>query len=82
MRPVHIIGLVLLAVLCALVWLAYDQITVIRGTVFWEFRYLLLGVVVFVVLSLVQWLWGKLADKAPPEEAPNEAAEEAKEETG
>lgn len=64
MARAHIIGLVLFAVLCVLVWLGYDQITVLRGTTFWEFRYLVLGVVVFLVLSLVQWLWGKIADRA------------------
>ena len=63
MKPVHIVGLVLFAILCVLVWLAYDQVTVLRGTVYWEFRYLILGVVVFLVLSLVQWIWGKVADR-------------------
>lgn len=68
MKPVHIFGLVLFAVLCVLVWLAYDQVTVLRGTMYWEFRYLILGVVVFLVLSLVQWIWGKVADRKPAAE--------------
>lgn len=68
MKPVHIVGLVLFAILCVLVWLAYDQVTVLRGTVYWEFRYLILGVVVFLVLSLVQWIWGKVADRKPSAE--------------
>ena len=68
MKPVHIVGLVLFAILCVLVWLAYDQVTVLRGTVYWEFRYLILGVVVFLVLSLVQWIWGKVADRNPSAE--------------
>lgn len=68
MKPVHIVGLVLFAILCVLVWLAYDQVTVLRGTVYWEFRYLILGVVVFLVLSLVQWVWGKVADRKPSAE--------------
>lgn len=72
MKPVHIVGLALFAVLCVLVWLAYDQVTVLRGTMYWEFRYLILGVVVFLVLSLVQWVWGKLADRKTPAE-PKEA---------
>ena len=69
MRIAHIIGLVLFAVLCVLVWLAYDQVTMLRGTVYWEFRYLILGVVVFLVLSVVQWVWGKIADRKPPADA-------------
>ena len=68
MKPVHIVGLVLFAILCVLVWLAYDQVTVLRGTMYWEFRYLILGVVVFLVLSLVQWIWGKIADRKPSAE--------------
>ncbi len=68
MKPVHIVGLVLFAILCVLVWLAYDQVTVLRGTVYWEFRYLILGVVVFLALSLVQWIWGKVADRKPSAE--------------
>lgn len=68
MKPVHIVGLVLFAILCVLVWLAYDQVTVLRGTMYWEFRYLILGVVVFLVLSLVQWIWGKVADRKPSAE--------------
>ncbi|MEO1223866.1 MAG: hypothetical protein AAFX92_06540 [Pseudomonadota bacterium] len=76
MKPVHIVGLVLFAILCVLVWLAYDQVTVLRGTMYWEFRYLILGVVVFLVLSLVQWVWGKVADRKPTAETDEANAEQ------
>ena len=76
MRTVHIVGLVLFAALCVLVWLAYDQVTVLRGTLYWEFRYLILGVVIFLVLSIVQWAWGKIADRKPPAETNEVSAEQ------
>lgn len=59
----RIIGLVLFAGLCVLAWYAYDQITVLRRSIFWEFRYLVLGIVVFLALSIVQWVWGKVNDR-------------------
>lgn len=77
MRPARIIGLVLFAILCVLVWFAYDQMTVLRGTAYWEFRYLILGVVVFLALSLVQWVWGKIADRRSPAETKATDTEQA-----
>jgi hypothetical protein len=66
----RIIGLVLFAVLCVLIWQAYENIGEVRRHVriLWEFRYLVLGVVVFLGLSIVQWVWGKISDRlATPE---------------
>ncbi|MEQ9811526.1 MAG: hypothetical protein RLO50_02010 [Azospirillaceae bacterium] len=56
----HIIGLALVLTLSALAWVAYENLGQLRGTLFWEFRYILLAAVGFVVLSLMQWVWDKL----------------------
>ena len=45
-------GLTVLA--CAGIWYAYDNITEIRRTGFWEFRFLLLLCGGFVALSVVE----------------------------
>lgn len=58
-----IVGLALFALLSGLAWYGYDQLTLLRRTALWEFRYLALGCAVFLVLSLVQVVWDKLGKK-------------------
>lgn len=52
-------GLTLLA--CLLIWLAYDNIGALRGTPFWELRYVVLGCAIFALLSGVERLAASLA---------------------
>ncbi|MEM9196811.1 MAG: hypothetical protein AAGD12_03070 [Pseudomonadota bacterium] len=51
-------GLAALA-LAAMV-LAYREIGVLRGTVFWEFRFIALGVAGVALLSALEWLAARL----------------------
>lgn len=46
-----------------LCWLAWAEIALLRGTVFWEIRYLTFGVVVIGVLTLAEWLAGRLGPR-------------------
>ena len=39
---------------CALLWFGYDSLGVLRGTSFWELRYVLLGCAAFALLTLVE----------------------------
>lgn len=38
-------------VACVLIWLGYDNLNQLRGTLLWELRYVVLGCAVFVLLS-------------------------------
>ncbi len=42
-------GLTLLA--CGLIWLAYENLGLLRGTLFWELRYVTLGCAVILLLT-------------------------------
>ena len=42
-----------------IIW-GWWNLTLLRGTVFWEFRFVTLAVAAFLVLSLAQWLSGKI----------------------
>ncbi len=50
------IGLASILVPAALIWLGYDQIDQLRGTLFWPYRYLLLALAAFLLLTGVQRL--------------------------
>ena len=51
-------GLTILA--CALLWIGYDSIGVLRGTPLWELRYVLLGCAAFALLTLVEKVSARL----------------------
>lgn len=53
--PIPVTALAMVAL-----WLGYENLNVLRRTVFWEFRYVLLGVAAFLGLSLLEWLVGWL----------------------
>lgn len=50
------------AVIWAL-WLSYGQLGTLRGTIFWEFRYVLWMITGFLTLSGVEWGLGWLHRK-------------------
>ena len=62
------IGLTALA--CAGLWFAYDNITEIRRTGFWEFRFLLLLCGGFIVLSIVEAVVARLDARGGDKDAP------------
>ncbi|MCV6596725.1 MAG: hypothetical protein OIF40_06555 [Mangrovicoccus sp.] len=53
-----------LAALAAAYW-GYSEITQLRGTIFWEFRYLVLGLGCFALLSVLETVLSRLL---PPKE--------------
>lgn len=53
------------ASIAATLW-AYSEITFLRGTLFWEFRFLLLLIGAFLVLSIVESLLTRLLPGKEP----------------
>ena len=39
-----------------LLWIGYDQLRALRGTWFWDYRYLVFGGAAFLGLSALEWL--------------------------
>ncbi len=56
----HLLGLGLFLLLALLIWIGYEEIDLLRGTPFWPYRYLVLALLAFAVLTLVQRLYPKL----------------------
>lgn len=46
--------------LSLILWEAYENIRILRGTFLWEVRYVALGVFAFVLLSIAQIVWDKV----------------------
>ncbi len=44
-------------------WWAYDELTIFRRTVFWEYRYIIFGVGALLALSLLESLFGWIKTK-------------------
>ncbi len=45
------------------IWFGYDNLKVLRRTVFWEFRYFIFTLGVFLGLSAVEWALGQAKKK-------------------
>ena len=60
------IGLVVVAALCALIWYGYGELTLLRQTLWWDLRYVVFAVAVFLLLSVAQRLWTLIADRLLP----------------
>ncbi len=56
----RLIGLGLFLLLALLIWVGYEQIDLLRRTVFWPYRYLVLAILAFALLTLVQRLYARL----------------------
>ena len=59
------VGLAVGAGLCALIWYGYGELTLLRQTVWWDLRYIVFAVAVFLLLSAVQWLWTMIVKRLP-----------------
>lgn len=51
---------------CGLLWLGWSQLNNLRGTVFFEYRYVLLVAAGFLVLSVAQAIAGWIGGRLPP----------------
>ncbi len=56
-------GLSVAAALCALIWYGYGELTLLRQTVWWDLRYVIFAVAVFVLLSVAQRVWTLAANR-------------------
>lgn len=59
----RVFRIVLAFVMLGALWLSYGQLGLLRGTVFWEFRYIIWIITSFLLLSVVEWGFGKLYSK-------------------
>lgn len=59
----RVFRIVLTFAMIFLLWFAYDQLSLLRRTVLWEFRYLVWITSGFLILSLVEWGLGWLYRK-------------------
>lgn len=53
---------------CLLIWLGYDNIGQLRGTLLWELRYIVLGCAAVILLTAVERLSSWLAKGSRAEE--------------
>ena len=51
------IGLSVAVGLCALIWVGYGELSILRQTIWWDLRYILFAAAVFLVLSVAQRIW-------------------------
>jgi len=58
-------GPVLTAGACAAVWYGYENLALLRGSVLWDLRYVVLGVAAVLALGLAQWIAALLARRFP-----------------
>ena len=59
------VGLAVVAALCALIWYGYGELALLRQTVWWDLRYVVFAVAVFLLLSVVQRLWTLVDNRLP-----------------
>ncbi len=59
----HYSGRLLVLVLTALIWLGYEEIGRLGGTFLWPYRYLILALAAFLLLTIVNRISGVFADE-------------------
>lgn len=55
------VGIVLTLAACGGVYAGYENLALLRGSVLWDLRYVLLGIGAVLVLSLAEWLSARIA---------------------
>ena len=50
-------------VACYGIWSAYENLTILRGSVLWDLRYVVLCVTAIMVLSLAEWTAAKIGSR-------------------
>ena len=61
----RLLGPALTAGACAAVWYAWANLALLRGSVLWDLRYVVLGVAAILILSAAQWAAAALAKRFP-----------------
>lgn len=52
---------VLAALACVLLWFGWQEIGLLRGTWFWELRYVVAGVAAIAVLTAARWVEARVS---------------------
>ena len=53
---------------CAALWFGYMNLNMLRGTVFFDFRYVVFAVASFLGLSAIEWALGWVKSKTESDE--------------
>ncbi len=59
----HYAGRLLVLICAALIWLGYEEIDLLRGSFFWPYRYLVLALAAFLLLTALNRVMGLFAAK-------------------
>ena len=59
----RLLGPLLTLAACVGIWAAYGQLAVLRGSVLWDLRSVVVGIVAILILSLAEWIVGKLTTR-------------------
>ena len=59
----RLLGPALTLAACLGIWAAYGQLGLLRGSVLWDLRYVALGVVAILILSLAEWISAALVKR-------------------
>lgn len=59
----RILSIVVALAAAAGLWFAYDELSIFRRTVFWEYRYIIFGCGAFLALSILEAALGWLKNK-------------------
>jgi hypothetical protein len=63
------LAIALSALAAAGLWFGYANLNMLRGTPFFDFRYIVFAVAAFLGLSVVEWALGKLKAKVQSSDA-------------
>ena len=63
MMVLRLLAPALTIVACYGIWSAYENLTLLRGSVLWDLRYVVLCVTAIMVLSLAQWITAKIGSR-------------------
>lgn len=59
----RIIAIIVSLASAAGLWFAFDQLGILRRTVFWEYRFITFGCGAFLALSLIEFVMGWIKQK-------------------
>lgn len=62
----RVLSILLTAGACAGLWFGYMNLNMLRGTEFFDFRYIVFAVAAFLGLGLLEWVLGWIGSKVEP----------------
>lgn len=64
MTPARVAPALITLLACGLFWLAYDNVAMIRGTILWDLRFVVLACLAALLLTLAERFAGLFGDKS------------------